>query len=167
MTPADISLVALLVVIVVSLTSRINIGVLAIALAAGVAILAAGWSPAQVMGEFPSVLFLTLVGVTLLFGVAQKNGTLEAMTLRLVRLCGGRVALLPWAFFFLAGFLSAVGPGATAATALVAPLALSLAGAALLLPPKIEPSRLSIESMKDCTMTGRCSSRGRKHMMTA
>jgi len=124
MSPADISLIALLVVIVVSLTSRINIGVLAIALASGVAILAAGWSPAQVMGEFPAVLFLTLVGVTLLFGVAQKNGTLESITLRLVRLCGGRVALLPWAFFLLAGFLSAVGPGATAATALVAPLAL-------------------------------------------
>lgn len=125
MSPADISLAALLVVIVVSLTSRINIGVLAIALAAGVAILFAGWAPSQVAREFPSGLFLTLVGVTLLFGAAQHNGTLSAITLRIVRLCGGRVALLPLAFFLLAGFLSSVGPGAIAATALVAPLAMA------------------------------------------
>lgn len=124
MSAAELSLFALLLVIVVSLTSRINIGVLAIALAAGVAILAAGWTPNQVMAEFPSGLFLTLVGVTLLFGVAQKNGTLEAITHRVVRLCGGRTALLPLSFFLLAGILSAVGPGAIAATALVVPLAM-------------------------------------------
>ncbi|MGY9107121.1 MAG: SLC13 family permease, partial [Alphaproteobacteria bacterium] len=124
MSAAELSLFALLAVIIVSLTSRINIGILAIALAAAVAILAAGWTPNQVMAEFPSGLFLTLVGVTLLFGIAQKNGTLEAITLRVVRLCGGRTALLPLSFFLLAGILSAVGPGAIAATALVVPLAM-------------------------------------------
>ena len=125
MSAAELSLFALLLVIVVSLTSRINIGVLAIALASAVAILAAGWTPNQVMAEFPNALFLTLVGVTLLFGIAQKNGTLEAITLRVVRLCGGRTALLPLSFFLLAGVLSAVGPGAIAATALVVPLAMA------------------------------------------
>jgi Na+/H+ antiporter NhaD/arsenite permease-like protein len=124
MSAAELSLFALLAVIIVSLTSRINIGILAIALASAVAILAAGWTPNQVMAEFPSALFLTLVGVTLLFGIAQKNGTLEAITLRVVRLCGGRTALLPLSFFLLAGILSAVGPGAIAATALVVPLAM-------------------------------------------
>lgn len=124
MNAAELSLVALVVVIVLSLTSRVNIGVLAIALAAAVAILAGGWSAGQLMGEFPSGLFLTLVGVTLLFGIAQENGTLEAVTHRVVRLCGGWTALLPLSFFLLAGFLSAVGPGAIAATALVAPLAM-------------------------------------------
>ena len=52
MSAAELSLFALLAVIIVSLTSRINIGVLAIALAAAVAILAAGWTPNQVMAEF-------------------------------------------------------------------------------------------------------------------
>jgi len=125
MSPADVSLLALLVVIVVSLTSRINIGVLAIALAAGVAILVAGWTPGQLAAEFPAGLFLTLTGVTLLFGAAQKNGTLAAITVRIVRLCGGRAALLPLAFFLIAGFVSSVGPGGVAATALVAPLAMA------------------------------------------
>ena len=125
MSPADLSLVALLVVIVLSLTSRINVGVLAIALASGVAILAAGWTPIQLMNVFPAPLFLTLVGVTLLFGAAQVNGTLAAITERVVRSCRGNTALLPIAFFLLAGVLSSVGPGAIAATVLVAPLAMA------------------------------------------
>ncbi len=125
MTPAMLSMAALLVVIVVSLTSRINVGILAIALASGVAILAAGWTPNALMAVFPAPLFLTLVGVTLLFGVAQKNGTLAAITARVVRACGRHTALLPIAFFLMAGVLSAIGPGAIAAAAIVAPLAMA------------------------------------------
>ncbi len=125
MNAAILSLGALLLVILVSVISNINVGVLAIALAALVAIFAAGWSANELMAAFPAPLFLTLVGVTLLFAVAQKNGTLEALTARIVRLCGGNTALLPIAFFLLAGILSSVGPGAIIATAIVAPLAMS------------------------------------------
>lgn len=107
------------------MTSRINVGVLAIALASGVALLAAGWTPNQFAAAFPAPLFLILVGVTLLFGTAQKNGTLTAIGARLVRLCGHRTALLPLAFFLLSFILSAVGPGAIATTAILAPLAMS------------------------------------------
>ena len=48
MTPATLSLVALVAVIVLSLTSRINIGVLAVALALPVGVGAAGWKPEAV-----------------------------------------------------------------------------------------------------------------------
>jgi signal transduction histidine kinase len=65
------------------------------------------------------------VGVTLLFGIALKNGTLEAITARLVKLCGHRTAILPLVFFFLSFALGAMGPGSIAATAIVAPLAMS------------------------------------------
>src|SRR4051812_35532414 len=125
MNAAILSLGALLLVILVSVVTNINVGVLAIALGALVAIFAAGWSANELMAAFPAPLFLTLVGVTLLFAVAQKNGTLEAITARIVRLCGGNTALLPVAFFLLAGILSSVGPGAIIATAIVAPLAMS------------------------------------------
>jgi Na+/H+ antiporter NhaD/arsenite permease-like protein len=125
LSPAVLSLGALLVVIVVSVLSQINVGLLAIALAVLVALLAAGWSANDLMAAFPAPLFLTLVGVTLLFGIAQKNGTLEVLTARVVRACGGRTALLPLAFFVIAGVLASVGPGAIIAAALVAPLAMS------------------------------------------
>ena len=127
MNPAILSLLALVVVIGFSLTARINVGILAVALAWPIAMLAAGWKADALMGVFPSGLFLTLVGVTLLFGLAHKNGTLEALTRRAVRVCGGATALLPIAFFLVTCAVATVGPGAIAATALVAPLAMSTA----------------------------------------
>lgn len=45
MSPATLSLLALLVVIMLSLTSRVNVGVLAVALAFPVGVFAAGWKP--------------------------------------------------------------------------------------------------------------------------
>ena len=130
MSPAALSLLALLVVIGVSLTSRLNVGVLAVALAWPIAVFAAGWKADALMSVFPSGLFLTLVGVTLLFGAAQKNGTLDALARRAVRACGGITLLLPLVFFSITCGLSTVGPGAIAATALVAPLAMSTAATA-------------------------------------
>ena len=95
MSPGVLSLGALLIVIAVSMTARINVGVLAITLAAGVALLAAGWTANEFAASFPAPLFLILVGVTLLFGIAVRNGTLAAITARMVRLCGHRTAILP------------------------------------------------------------------------
>ncbi len=125
MNPATLSLLALLVVIIVSLTSRINVGILAVALSFPVGVYAAGFKPEAVLALFPSSLFLTLAGVTLLFGVAQENGTLQVLARRGMNACGGRPALMPPLFFGLACGLSMIGPGAIAASALVAPLAMA------------------------------------------
>ena len=129
MSAATVSLLALLAVIGLSLTSRINVGVLALALALPVG-LHAGIKPEAMLGLFPAALFLTLAGVTLLFGVAQANGTLAAVARHGVQACGRRPALLPWFFFGLAGLLASAGPGAIAATAIVAPLAMTAGAAA-------------------------------------
>lgn len=126
-SPAVLSLVALLLVVAASLTSRINVGVLAVVLAWLVGVFAAGWKVEQVMNAFPSSLFLTLLGVTLLFGVAQANGTMEAITHTGIRALRGHTALLPLLLFALACAISSAGPGAIATTALLAPLAMRLA----------------------------------------
>ncbi|MDX2152879.1 MAG: hypothetical protein SFV54_19200 [Bryobacteraceae bacterium] len=47
-------------------------------------------------------LFVTLAGVTLLFGCAQANGTMEGAARHALRLCTGRAVLLPLAFFLMA-----------------------------------------------------------------
>ena len=111
MTPAVFSLLALLLVIVLSMTARCHIGVLALGLAWPLAVWGADWKPDQVIGLFPSGLFLTLTGVTLLFGLAQENGTLGNVTRMATRWTRGRSELLPWMFFFprRSGFQS--GPG--------------------------------------------------------
>lgn len=127
MTPALLSLLALLVVIGGSLTSRINVGVLAVALAWPIAIFAAGWKVDAVMATFPSTLFLTLVGVSVLFGAAQANGTMNAIAQSTVSLLRGHAAALPLLFFVMACALSTAGPGAISATALLAPIAMGIA----------------------------------------
>ncbi len=127
MSPAMLSLCALLLVIAGSLTSRINVGLLAVALAWPIAIFAAHWKLDAVMSTFPSTLFLTLVGVSVLFGVAQANGTMEAIAQSTVRLLRGRAAALPLLFFLMACALSTAGPGAISATALLAPLCMGIA----------------------------------------
>ena len=92
MSAAVLSLLALLVVIGFSLTARINVGVLAVALAWPIAIFVADWKASALMEVFPSGLFLTLLGVTLLFGIAHKNGSLDALARQAVRACGGVTA---------------------------------------------------------------------------
>ena len=127
MTPAMWSLGALLLVIAGSLTSRINIGVLAVALAWPIGIFAAGWNVDALMATFPSKLFVTLVGVSVLFGAAQANGTMDAIAKSTVGLLRGSAAMLPLLFFLMACAISTAGPGAISATALLAPLAMGIA----------------------------------------
>src|SRR6185503_2268725 len=78
LTPATLSLVALLLAIVFSCTSRVNVGVLAFALAWVLGVLGGGGSD-LVVKTFPAQLFVTLAGVTLLFALAESNGTLERL----------------------------------------------------------------------------------------
>lgn len=128
MSLAALSLTALVVALVVSCISQINIGVLALVLAWIVGVYAGGMKVEQVLAGFPVPLFLTLVGITLLFAQAQGNGTLDRLAQRAVRLCRGRAGMIPIIFFVLTAAMSAAGPGNIAATALMAPLGMAAAG---------------------------------------
>ncbi len=127
MNLAVISVCALALAVVVSCVSRLNVGVLAIALAWIVGVYIGGMPVNTVMAGFPSQLFLTLTGVTLLFALAQCNGTLERITHHAVRLCRGNSGTIPVMFFVLGAALSSMGPGNIATAALLAPLAMSTA----------------------------------------
>ena len=124
MSPAMVALLALVVALAVSMTSRVNVGLLAISLAWMVGVYVAGLKPDAVIAGFPATLFITLAGVTLLFSIASANGTLEILAWRAAGMVRGNAALIPLMFFALAFFLSSIGPGAIASVALVAPLAM-------------------------------------------
>lgn len=126
MNPAVVSLVALLVAIALSVTSRLNVGVLAMAFAWIIGTTLAGMRPDQVTAGFPSSLFLTLTGVTLLFALAETNGTLERLANRAIRLAGGNARLIPLVFFAIACVLSTIGPGSISSVALLIPLAMAI-----------------------------------------
>lgn len=129
MNPAVASLLALLVAIAISFASRVNVGLIAIPLAWGVGAYA-GRPAETTIGGFPTSLFVTLTGVTLLFSLAEANGTIAQLAARLTGLAGPRTRLLPPMFFLIACALSTFGPGAIPAVALVAPLAVATAAPA-------------------------------------
>lgn len=70
-----------------------------------------------------SGMFLTLLGVTFLFGIARANNTLLILTQYLVRLVGGRKWLLPIAVFVVSFIISVIGPGPINGMAIIAPIA--------------------------------------------
>jgi di/tricarboxylate transporter len=130
MSVALVSLLALLVVIVVSCFSPINIGVLSVALAFLIGSWLGGLPLRTIVQGFPASLFLTLAGITLLFAQARANGTLDKVAGHAVRLARGNAGMIPIVFFALAGTLATIGAGNIAATALLAPVAMGIAGRA-------------------------------------
>jgi di/tricarboxylate transporter len=125
---AELSLAALVVAIIVSCTSSVNVGVLALVFAWIVGVYVGGMRLEQVIAGFPVSLFLTLLGVTLLFAQAQVNGTLDRVAQRAVRRASGSPGVIPMVFFALTAALAAIGPGHIAATALMAPAGMAAAG---------------------------------------
>jgi di/tricarboxylate transporter len=125
---AIISLSALILALALSSISAINVGFLAIVLAWVVGVYAGSMTVDQVIAGFPVSLFLTLVGLTLLFSMAQVNGTLDRITHKAVSRAAGTPGVIPFVFFILTSVLAAIGPGHIAATALMAPLAMAAAG---------------------------------------
>src|ERR671925_1137226 len=127
MNLAIVSVGALAFAVIVSCVSSVNVGVLAIALAWIVGVYIGGLPVNTVMAGFPSQLFLTLTGVTLLFALAQSNGTLDRLTHHSVRICRGNRGVIPIMFFLLGAGLSSMGPGNISTAALLAPLAMAAA----------------------------------------
>jgi Na+/H+ antiporter NhaD/arsenite permease-like protein len=101
--------------------------VLAVALAWVIGVYIGGMPVNTVMGGFPTQLFLTLTGMTLLFSIAQCNGTLDRLAHNAVRMCRGNRGVIPMMFFLLAASLASIGPGNIATAALVAPMAMATA----------------------------------------
>jgi di/tricarboxylate transporter len=127
MSLAWISVAALVIAVTLSCTTTINVGVLSMAMALIVGVYLGGMSTSAVLEGFPTDLLVTLVGVTLLFSIAETNGTLARVTARAVRLCRGQAGLLPIMFFLLGLVIATIGAGATPASALLAPPAMAVA----------------------------------------
>ena len=127
MSLGAVTLGALALAIVVSCISRLNVGLLALALAWIIGVFVGGLRLPDVFAGFPIDLFLTLSGVTLLFAQAHVNGTLDIVAHNAIRLCRGRVGVVPIMYFGLGAVLASAGPGNIATTGLLAPMAMATA----------------------------------------
>jgi di/tricarboxylate transporter len=136
---AWISLAALVLVIVLSCTIAVNPGFVSVVFAWVIGIFLAPlcgrpFTMSEVLAGFPTDLFLTLVGATLLFSMARGNGTLDHVVRLVVHGCRGNAGLIPIAFFGLSAAVASIGAGNIAAAALVAPLAMDVANRAKISP---------------------------------
>lgn len=116
----QISLMVLVVVIAIGFVKKINIGFFSMArrfclrfweavelqIKSGDSIRLLKAS--DVAKGFSSSMFVTLVGVTFLFGMASQNGTLDLFSKKIVALVGKRTYLIPVLMFFLSAFISAL-----------------------------------------------------------
>ena len=122
-----IPIIALVVMFLAATVFPVNMGALGFVAAFSVGTIAVGMGTDDIIAGFPSSLFLTLVGITYLFAIAQNNGTVDLLVRGAVRLVGGRVALIPWVMFGITGVLTSIGALGPAAVAIVAPIALGFA----------------------------------------
>ncbi len=110
MSAEVVSIIVLVLMFVIATALPVNLGALALIAAFLVGTIALDLTADDVIAGFPGDLFLLLVGLTYLFALAQNNGTIDLIVPWSMRLVRGRLAAVPWIFFFLSTLLSAIGP---------------------------------------------------------
>jgi di/tricarboxylate transporter len=128
MSSQVVSILVLVAIFLVATVWPINMGVLGLVAAFVVGTLV-GVTEAEILAGFPGDLFVILVGVTYLFAIATRNGTVDWLVQAAVRSVGGRTAAMPWVMFLVTTALTAVGAVPPAAVAVVAPIGLGFAAA--------------------------------------
>ncbi len=122
-----ITLVAIVLAIGLGFYKDINTGMISIAFSLLVGYYIGGLSFNTIISYWPLKLFFVTFGVTLLFSVAKENETLNRLANLIIYWSGGRNALIPIIFYFLSLFLAAIGPGNISTTALLIPIAMTIA----------------------------------------
>jgi di/tricarboxylate transporter len=122
-----IGILGLIVVFVIGTLRPINLGVLSLVMTFLVGTFVVGEAPREMYAGFPVDLFVLLAGVTYLFGIATRNGTVEWMVDTSVGAARRRRALIPWVVFGLAALPAMAGALGSSGVALLAPLAMRVA----------------------------------------
>ena len=126
MNMAIASLIALALAIVLGFVRKLNVGIVAIALAYIIGI-AYGLSAKDITGGFSSSMAMTMIGVMYLFAIVSKHGTLELLAKKITGLARGNRYLLYVAIYVIGIILSGVGPGAIPTLAIIPVLAIPVA----------------------------------------
>mgnify|MGYP005991782039 CR=1 FL=1 len=94
-TPELVAIAGLAVIFGVAMWRSLNMGAVALVAAFVLGVGYFDLDVADIAEGFPGSLFVTLLGVTYLFGIARANGTVDCIVGSAVRLVRGRVALIP------------------------------------------------------------------------
>lgn len=122
-----ISIIVLVGIFIVGSILPISLGVFGFVASFVVGSILGGLSIKDIFAGFPADLFVTIAGVSYLFAIVQKNGTLDIITKAGLKLVNGNRGLMPWVMFLLTAVVTSVGSSPPAAVAIFAPMALQLA----------------------------------------
>ena len=123
-----ISLLLLAVAIAIGFFRKTNVGLVCL-LFAFVLGKVAGIPTAEILKGFKPNLFINLMGVTLLFSILNKNGTIELLARKIVGLAGSNKYLIPIAVVIMGALLTGIGPGSIPLLAIMPAIAIPLAKA--------------------------------------
>ena len=113
MNLALLSLILFLITVIIGIATKVNCGLVAMITSF---ILVQFFMPDLALTDiytlgWPSKIFFMMLAVTLLFGMAGANGTMEIVAKRMIRLLHGRTRIMPLFIFLLTFVLSAAGAG--------------------------------------------------------
>lgn len=140
-----VTIILLLMMFIISAFLSVNIGILAFVTAFILFSFTGTITIGDVYSSFPADLFILLFGVTYLFAVIQKNGTLDIITGWGLSFVKGNIGLIPWVIFFLAMLLTSIGTSAIAVASILAGIGFRIA-----YQQKINPLMLAIMIQAGC-----------------
>ena len=127
MSVHTIGIAGLVLIFIIGTARPINLGVLAMVMTFLVGTFVVRETPREMVSGFPVDLFVLLTGVTYLFGIASRNGTVAWIVDESVHAARRRRALIPWVVFGLAAMPAMAGALGSSGVALLAPLAMRVA----------------------------------------
>lgn len=117
---------AIVAAVALGYKTKINIGLFAIAFSYLIGCFGMDLSPSEVIGMWPLKIFFVIFSVCLFYSFATVNGTLEKLAEHLIYHCRSVPQLLPFAVFFAATVIAAMGAGYYTVLAFMAPITLLL-----------------------------------------
>jgi Dicarboxylate carrier protein MatC N-terminus. len=129
-SPEILTIIVLILIFLVGTMRNINLGILGLVGAFIVAQFVPVFTDSddvygKVFSGFPIGLMMALMGLTYLFGFAQKNGTIDIVLRWSMRAVRGNRALMPWIFFIITGVFMSIG--AIFCIGVISPLAIPFA----------------------------------------
>lgn len=121
-----ISLVFLIGAIALGFIRKLNVGIVCLGLALILAMIG-GVDTKIIFNNFPTKLFVTLLGTMYLFSLLQENKTLELMSKKIITMVGKHTFLIPIIVYVVSYVLSSAGPGAISVQSVTVLFAVSLA----------------------------------------
>lgn len=121
------TLLILALAIALGFWRKLNTGIISLGFAFIVGTFAMGMSTKEIVGGFPTSLFITMFGITILFCVARVNGTLQSVIGMITRVTGHHRKFVPLVFMVISFVFSAVGLGTPPTPAIMFPIALAFA----------------------------------------